>query len=76
MTTDKTEETRSEFMCNFSKMVIKKNGRMRVYACTLVDDDDDYDLGGSLHEAMDIRVMLKHHRCYSCFANGASCSEL
>ena len=27
-------------MCAFSKMVIKKNGRMSVYACTLVDDDE------------------------------------
>ncbi len=76
MTTYKTEEMRSDFMCSFSKMVVKKGGRMRVYACTLVDDDEDYDLGGSLAEAMHPRIMLKHHRCYSCFANGASCSEL
>jgi len=76
MTTYKTEAQRDEFMCSFSKMVVKKGGRMRVYACTLVDDDEDYDLGGSLHEAMDVRVMLNHHRCYTCFANGASCSEL
>jgi MoaA/NifB/PqqE/SkfB family radical SAM enzyme len=76
MTTYKTEEQRDGFMCSFSKMVVKKGGRMRVYACTLVDDDEDYDLGGSLGEAMDVRVTLKHHRCYTCFANGASCSEL
>lgn len=76
MTAYKTEQQRDEFMCNFSKMVVKKNGRMRVYACTLVDDDEDFDLGGSLAEAMDERVMLKHHRCYSCFACGTSCSEL
>ncbi|RKX37226.1 MAG: radical SAM protein, partial [Verrucomicrobia bacterium] len=77
MTTYKTEEMRAGgMMCSFSKMVVKKDGRMRVYACTLVDDDEDYDLGGSLSEAMKIRVMLKHHRCYTCFANGASCSEI
>jgi sulfatase maturation enzyme AslB (radical SAM superfamily) len=76
MTTYKTEAQRDGFMCNFSKMVVKKGGRMRVYACTLVDDDEEYDQGGSLTEAMDQRVMLKHHRCYTCFANGASCSEL
>ncbi len=70
------EESRSRFMCNFSKMVVKHNGRMRVYACTLVDDDPDYDLGGTLSEAMKVRVMMKHHRCYSCFAQGASCSEM
>jgi hypothetical protein len=75
MTTYHSQETRDKFMCSFSKMVVKKDGRMRVYACTLVDDDPDYDLGGSLDESMITRVMLKHHRCYSCFAQGANCSE-
>lgn len=76
MTTYKTAEQRDQFMCSFSKMVVKKDGKMRVYACTLVDDDEDYDLGGTLAEAMRVRVMLKHHRCYTCFASGTSCSEL
>lgn len=76
MTTYKTEAQRDDFMCSFSKMVVKQGGRMRVYACTLVDDDPDFDLGGTLAESMDVRVMLKHHRCYTCFSNGASCSEL
>jgi organic radical activating enzyme len=76
MTTYKTESDRNAFMCSFSKMVLKQGGRMRVYACTLVDDDPDYDLGENLTEAMKVRVMLRHHRCYACFANGASCSEL
>jgi sulfatase maturation enzyme AslB (radical SAM superfamily) len=76
MTTYKSEQTRNEMMCSFSKMVVKQNGRMRIYACTLVDDDPDYDFGSSLTDAMSVRVMLKHHRCYTCFANGASCSEL
>ena len=49
---------------------------MRVYACTLVDDDESYDLGGTLEESMTKRVMLHHHRCYSCFAFGSSCSEM
>jgi len=75
MTTYHTEATRAGFMCAYSKMVVKREGRMRVYACTLVDDDPDYDLGGDLSEAMRYRVMLGHHRCYSCFAYGASCSE-
>jgi hypothetical protein len=76
MTRYHTEESRGQFMCSFSKMIVKKDGQMRVYACTLVDDDPDYDLGGSLKESKDTRVMLKHHRCYSCFAQGSSCSEM
>jgi len=75
MTTYLDEQARNDMMCNFSKMVIKKDGKMRVYACTLVDDDEDYDLGGTLKESMDKTIRLKHHRCYSCFAYGASCSE-
>ena len=75
MTTYHTRESRGKFMCHFSKMVVKKEGRTRVYACTLVDDDEEYDLGPSLKESMPVRIMLKHHRCYSCFAQGASCSE-
>jgi sulfatase maturation enzyme AslB (radical SAM superfamily) len=76
MTTYQTHESRKDFMCAFSKMIVKRNGRMRVYACTLVDDDESYDLGGTLAEAMSKRIMLHHHRCYSCFAFGSSCSEL
>jgi sulfatase maturation enzyme AslB (radical SAM superfamily) len=76
MTTYHTAESRRAFMCAFSKMIIKKAGRMRVYACTLVDDDESYDLGDTLAEALDKRVMMRHHRCYSCFAFGSSCSEI
>ncbi len=70
-----TEATRREFMCAYSKMVVKQNGRMRVYACTLVDDDPAYDQGGTLAESLGRRVMLRHHRRFSCFKFGASCSE-
>ena len=76
MTAHHSAASRSKFMCQFSKMVVRKNGRMRVYACTLVDDDESFDLGGSLSEAEGVRVMLRHHRCYSCFAHGSSCSEI
>lgn len=75
MTDFHTVASRAGFMCAFSKMVVKQGGGMRVYACTLVDDDKAYDLGGSLKEALAKRVYLGHHRCYSCFAYGASCSE-
>lgn len=75
MTHYQNAENRQNYMCAFSKMVIKHQGQMRIYACTLVDDDAEYDLGGSLREAMQHRISMRHHRCYSCFAFGASCSE-
>ena len=76
MTRYHDEDGRKAFMCAFSKMVIKKNGRMQIYACTLVDDDPRYSLGEDLKTALQQRIILAHHRCYSCFANGSSCSEL
>lgn len=75
MTRYLSAEQRENFMCNFSKMIVRKNGRCGVYACTLVDDVAGYDLGSTLKAAMEKRIMLGHHRCYSCFACGASCSE-
>ena len=71
-----TESSRRSFMCAFSRMVIKQNNQCRVYACTLVDDDADYALAETLLESLLIPVSMKHHRCYSCFKYGASCSEM
>lgn len=71
-----TEATRREFMCAFSRMVVKSENACGVYACTLVDDDVDYRLGATLAESLQVPVSLKHHRCYSCFQYGASCSEM
>lgn len=76
MTKFQTSHQRENYMCANSKMIIKKNNQMQVYACTLVDDDDDYFLGTNLTQSMPKTINLKHHRCYSCFALGASCSEM
>ena len=75
MTLYQNEQQRKNYMCANSKMIIKKHQQMQVYACTLVDDDSDYFLSTSLTESMTHQINLKHHRCYSCFAHGASCSE-
>lgn len=66
-------ESRAHFMCSYSRMLVKQEGRVRVYACTLVDDDLDYGVD-SLRESLETRVMLRHHRCFSCYRFGASCS--
>lgn len=75
MTTYQTQESRENFMCSFSRMVLKRGDRLKVSACTLVDDDEDYDLAESLKESLEPKVMLAHHRCFSCFSCGSSCSE-
>ena len=68
-----TNASRSHFMCSYSRMLVKEQGRVKVYACTLVDDDPDYAVE-SLRDSLDSRVMLRHHRCFSCYRFGASCS--
>jgi len=69
-----TKEARAHFMCTYTRMLVKRDDQVRVYACTLVDDDPQYDLGGTLAESMDERIMLRHHRCFACYRFGASCS--
>lgn len=76
MTSFQTDASRREFMCAFSRMVVKRDRKCQVYACTLVDDDTEYALGETLTESLQVPVSMKHHRCYSCFQFGASCSEL
>lgn len=76
MTDFQTEKSCRDFMCAFSRMVVKIDGQTKVYACTLVDDDPDYALGETLAQSLQVPVSMKHHRCYSCFQFGASCSEM
>lgn len=76
MTTYQTADQRADYMCAFSKMLVKQDGEMRIYACTLVDDDPRYGVTGTLKDSLNQKVMLNHHRCFSCFSQGASCSEI
>jgi MoaA/NifB/PqqE/SkfB family radical SAM enzyme len=69
-----TPEDRQSLMCTYSRMVVKTNGRMRVYACPFVDDDTNFDLGDSLTTAHASTVSLQHHRCITCIQNKASYS--
>lgn len=75
MTEYHNEQSRNKFMCHSSKMLVKREGKMKIYACTLVDDDLEYELGDDLIQAQKQQISMKHHRCYSCFNYGSSCSE-
>lgn len=75
MTTYQTEESRKKFMCAFSKMIVKKDGQLIVLPCTLVDDSEQYEQGGDLEQTIAQKIFLHHHRCFSCFKYGSSCSE-
>jgi molybdenum cofactor biosynthesis enzyme MoaA len=68
--------TRPALMCSTTKMVVKRNGAMRVYACPLVDDDEYFDQGATLAEALQRETFLRHSRCHVCVRTGASMSAL
>ncbi len=73
---DPMNDARRDLMCAMSKMVIKRGGVMRVYACPLVDDDGEFDQGATLAEALERDVHLRHARCHSCIRTRASMSGL
>lgn len=63
-------------MCNNSRMVVRRKGSARaaVLACTLLWDDDQFELGPTLESAR-APVKLNHPHCAKfCVLGGASCS--
>ncbi|MCF6174777.1 MAG: radical SAM protein [Victivallaceae bacterium] len=69
-------EQQACFMCSYSRMLLKQHDQMTIFACTLVDDDDFFDFGSDLKQAMATDAVLKHHRCFDCFSCGVACGEL
>jgi len=63
-------------MCSNSRMVVRRKGsdRASVLACTLLWDDDQFELGPTLEDARE-PVKLNHPHCAKfCVLGGASCS--
>ncbi|MEM9599479.1 MAG: radical SAM protein [Pseudomonadota bacterium] len=66
----------SAMMCASSRMVVKRRGEqsVRLLSCTLLWDDPQFDMGGTLSEARR-PVSLNHPHCSRfCVLGGASCS--
>ncbi|MCF6219843.1 MAG: radical SAM protein [Robiginitomaculum sp.] len=65
-----------EIMCSSSRMVVRRKGadRATVLACTLLWDDDQFELGATLRGAR-APIKLNHPHCAKfCVLGGASCS--
>ena len=65
----------SDLMCSAGRMVVKRKGAARpvVVACTLIPHDPDFELGGSLSEALG-PVPLNHPHCARfCVLGGGRC---
>ena len=52
--------------CSHSRMLLKRDGQLRVYGCLFTDDDVNFDLGDSLEQSATTDVALSHHRCRQC----------
>jgi len=66
----------NDIMCSDARMVVRKKGAKRatVLACTLLWDDEQFDLGHTLEGARN-PVKLNHPHCAKfCVLGGASCS--
>lgn len=59
-------------MCAGSRMIVKRDGKLRVHACALTDDDARFDLGPSLAESASAAIPLIHPRCGQCVRKGAN----
>ncbi len=56
--------------CTRSRMVLRRNGQLRLHACPLTDDAPRFDAGATLDAAMAARVIPNHPRCARCFDPG------
>ena len=61
----------NKLMCGHSRMLLKRDGQLRLYACGFTDDDTRFDLGPSLVTAVNASVCLQHQRCRQCSAHSA-----
>lgn len=52
--------------CARSRMALLRGGVVRLHACPLTDDDAQFDVGGSLTEALAAQVVTRHPRCAVC----------
>ena len=56
--------------CSRSRMLLSRNGELRLHACPLTDDAPRFDVGASLEAALAARVVPDHPRCARCFDPG------
>lgn len=66
-----------DVMCASSRMVVKRKGAEKpaVLACTLLPYDEEFELGGTLGEAMGA-IPLNHPHCAKfCVLGGGACSK-
>lgn len=61
-------------MCSYSRMLLKREGTLRISACALVDDDVSFEIAANLQVSIAAITTLRHARCLQCVKQGASLS--
>ncbi|HEX2586400.1 MAG TPA: radical SAM protein [Steroidobacteraceae bacterium] len=52
--------------CSYSRMLLKRNGKLNINSCLFTDDDVNFEMGNSLESAVATDVAPTHHRCHKC----------
>ncbi len=68
MDSEGSDDSQVRLMCEFSRMVVKQDGKMNIFACALVNDDPRHNLGHSLESASTDRGVRAHPRCALCYS--------
>jgi sulfatase maturation enzyme AslB (radical SAM superfamily) len=61
-----------KLMCSHSRMLLKHDGQLRIYACAFTDDDVRFDMGATLSDAAAASVCMQHQRCAQCVQRQAT----
>jgi hypothetical protein len=61
---------RTDPACTTGRMLLSRQGVMRFHACPLTDDEQRFDLGGTLEQAAAAPVIADHPRCALCLGPG------
>jgi uncharacterized Fe-S cluster-containing radical SAM superfamily protein len=56
--------------CSRSRMLLRRNGRLRIAPCALVDDQPALEFDTGLAQALRLPARLAHSRCTQCLTQG------
>lgn len=52
--------------CGYGRMILKRDGQLRLNTCLFTDDDSNFELGNKLEDAINSEISTTHHRCARC----------
>ena len=66
---------KEDFQCYNGRTIQKIDGKLRIYPCPIIYNEEKYELGYSLKESFQ-KVYLTHKACYDfCYKSGGKCTN-